>query len=139
MQAVQTLHAKAHPEVFRATLDAQLTTTFFAEVLAGEGNLVLVAEAEGAVIGYLWCQERLPEDSVYARAAHTAYINHVSVDPDHRRHGIGRALVEIAVAELKARNAVRIGVDFWSFNGPARSFFTRMGFCVQREVCSLSL
>jgi ribosomal protein S18 acetylase RimI-like enzyme len=139
MQGMQTLHAGAHPEVFKATLDSEPTTAFFTEVLSNDRNIVLVAETSDAIIGYLWCQERLPADSFYARTAHTAYINHLSVDPSHRRRGIGEALVERVMAELKERDVVRVGVDYWTFNRPARSFFASLGFTSRREVCSLNL
>ncbi len=139
MQSIQDLHAEAHPELFRPTLDPAATASFFADVLAKSSNLVLVAEVAGEAVGYVWCHEHLPVASFYRQAAHTAYINHISVASEHRGKGLGKALVEEVVAILKERGATRIGVDFWSFNDRARAFFTGLGFAVQREVASREL
>ncbi len=139
MQHVQDVHAAAHPEIFRATLAPDSTAKFFADVLAKGSNLVLVADVAGEAVGYVWCHEHLPVKSFYAQAAHAGYINHVSVAPEHRGKGLGKALVDEIVAILKERGATRIGVDFWSFNDRARAFFTNLGFAVQREVASRDL
>ncbi|WP_421725667.1 GNAT family N-acetyltransferase [Bauldia sp.] len=134
MQSIQTLHAEAHPEVFKPILDP-IPSAFFADLLSDPRNIVLMAEYDQAVVGYLWCQEHPPADSFYEVSAHTGYINHVAVDVARRRRGIGQALVEAAVAELESRGATRVGVDFWSFNAPARAFFAGLGFAAQRQVC----
>jgi ribosomal protein S18 acetylase RimI-like enzyme len=139
MQHVQAIHAESQPAIFKSVLDAGQTTTFFEEVLSHEFNVVLVAETDGEVAGYVWCQDRPPADSFYAHSAHVGYIDHVSIDPGHRRRGTGAALIAAVLKELKRRGATRVGVDFWSFNEPARSFFAKLGFSVQREVCSRDL
>lgn len=139
MQHVQDVHAEAHPEIFRATLDPEATAAYFADLLSNDHNVVFVAEKAGETAGYIWCQERIAQGSFYALPAHTGYIHHVSVTPGHRRHGIGNALIAAVLAELKGRGATRIAVDFWAFNDRARSFFAGAGFAVQRELCSRDL
>jgi len=139
MQSIQDLHAAAHPELFRPTLDPAATTSFFADVLADDRNLILVAESAGDAIGYIWCQERHGADSFYGLGAHTGYIHHIAVSAEQRRSGVGRRLIAEALARLTERGATRVGVDFWSFNHRARAFFTGLGFVVEREVASRSL
>ena len=139
MQSIQDLHADAHPEVFRPTLDSGGAADFFAGLLANDHHLLLVAESAGNTIGYVWCEERQSTDSFHRLGAHTGYIHHVAVMPDHRRAGVGRQLIAEAIAKLKKRGATRVGVDFWSFNDRARAFFTGLGFAVEREVASRNL
>ncbi len=139
MQHVQDVHAEAHPEVFQPVLDPGPAADFFAGVLTSDRNLVLVAEIDGDIAGYVWCEERERAETFYGKAAHTGYIHHISVTPEQRRAGIGKDLVANAVARLQDRGAVRVGVDFWSFNDRARAFFTGLGFAVQREVASRDL
>jgi ribosomal protein S18 acetylase RimI-like enzyme len=139
MQHVQDVHTEAHPEIFLAALDPEPAAKFFSGLLTNDRNLVLVAEADGNVVGYVWCEERESPDTFYGKAAHTGYIHHISVAPEQRRGGIGKQLIAEALADLKQRGATRIGVDFWSFNARARAFFTGLGFAVQREIASKDL
>ncbi len=139
MQFVQTAHAEAHPDLFVDALDAEASAALFARLLANSSNIILIAEAEGLRAGYLWCEDQGESRAFHRHPGHTGYIHHLSVDPAHRRHGHGRRLVESAVAALKARGATRVGVDYWSFNDRARTFFDAQGFAPQREVRSLEL
>ena len=133
-QYVQDIHNEAHPDMFRATLDTGAAAKRFADIMTKNNNLVLVAEEAGEVIGYVWCQESQPFEGFHTKAEHTGYIAEISVAPEQRHKGLGKALVERAVAILKERGVTRIGVEFWSFNAQARSFFSSLGFVVQREL-----
>jgi len=90
-------------------------------------------------MGYIWCEERTGNQGFHRKASHTAYIQHISVDPDHLRRGIGKALVDHALAELRVTGVESIGVDYWSFNQRARTFFFSLGFAPQREILSRRL
>ncbi len=139
MQFVQEAHVEAHPEVFLPTLDLEATTALLAKLLVGDWDLVLVAEIDGQVVGYIWCEERERTANFCRKPNHSGYIHHVAVAPEQRRSGIGRRLVTEALARLKEQGATRVGVDFWSFNDRARAFFTTLGFAVQREFASRDL
>ena len=133
-QQVQTLHAEAHPEVFLAVLDQEAAWSFFDKLRSNPHHLLLVADVSGEIVGYIWCEERLGNQDVHLKASHSGYIHHISVDPDHQRRGIGKALVERAVSELGARGAKSIKVDYWSFNERARTFFLNLGFAPVGEI-----
>jgi hypothetical protein len=66
MQHVQTLHAEAYPEIFRSVLDPESTSRFFADIVAQDRNIVLVASIDERTIGYVWCEERISAGSFYA-------------------------------------------------------------------------
>ena len=139
MQAVQSLHADAHPDLFDAKLDDGGAKAFFDRLLASPRNLDLVAEISRTVIAYVWCEELAGSQGFHRKDTRYAYIHHVSVDPNRLRRGIGKALVERAMGELKALGAVSVGVDYWTFNDRARAFFAALGFTSQREVLSKRL
>jgi ribosomal protein S18 acetylase RimI-like enzyme len=101
MQHVQTLHAEAYHEIFRRVLDPDSTARFFADTLTQDRNIVLVASIDERTIGYVWCEERVSAGSFYAHESHSGHIHHVSVSPSHRRRGVGKTLVDQALAELK--------------------------------------
>jgi ribosomal protein S18 acetylase RimI-like enzyme len=139
MQAVQSIHAEAHPDLFVAELDVEGAETFFERLLSSPRNLVLVAEVSGTVVGYVSCEERTGSLGFHRTDSHSAYIQHISVDPDRLRQGIGKALIERAAAEMRARGATSIGVDYWTFNNRARAFFASLGFDPQREILAKRL
>lgn len=57
------------------------------------GDVMLVAEAEGKVVGFQITQLHAPTK--------TGYLSDIAIHPDWRRHGIGSRLVEEAVAQLQ--------------------------------------
>ena len=88
--------------------------------------VVLVAEREGEVIGYTyagvegfdWMALRGPAGVIYD----------ILVDPAHRAHGVGRTLLEAAVAALEARGAPRAVLSTAEGNAAAQRLFARAGF-----------
>jgi ribosomal protein S18 acetylase RimI-like enzyme len=101
-------------------------TRFFAPG-AGRPEDVLVAESAGAVVGYLHLAPPTPVPS----NRHVLMIRGLVVDPARRGEGIGRRLVDAAVAEARARSARRITVRVLAPNTAARGLYETAGFVVE--------
>lgn len=56
------------------------------------------------------------------------HINNVAVHPSIRRLGVGRALVEAALAAAAKRRVTRAWLDVRSANVPARALYASLGF-----------
>ena len=84
------------------------------------GATIFVAERAGDVLGFLWLVERGAFD-------HNDYVRLIGVRPGERGHGIGRALMEFAEEQSRAR-----GRDLFllvsDFNTDAQRFYQRLGF-----------
>ncbi len=52
----------------------------------------------------------------------------IVVDPDHRRHGVGRMLLDATLEALKARGAPRVVLSTAERNLSAQRLFDRAGF-----------
>ena len=109
-------HLAALAEIEKACFHAPWSAAMLREEL-GKG-IFLVAEQDGAAVGYVGYQTVLDE----------GYITNVAVSPDCRRQGIGRALV----AALKAR-AAQAGLAFVTLearasNAPAIALYEGAGF-----------
>ena len=109
-------HLAALAEIEKACFHAPWSAAMLREEL-GKG-IFLVAEQDGAAVGYVGCQTVLDE----------GYITNVAVSPACRRQGIGRALV----AALKAR-AAQAGLAFVTLearasNAPAIALYEGAGF-----------
>ena len=83
--------------------------------------LVATAWDEGAIVGTL---------TVWSDGMNFAWLDDLVVHPDYRRRGIGTSLVRETLARLKPLGLHNIQL----FPIPGReSFFTRLGFEVQRD------
>lgn len=88
---------------------------------------VLVAEDDGVVAGYL----RLTHPTPFPSSRHVLLVSGIGVDPAHTRRGIGRALVEAAIAEARTRGMRRLTLHVLGPNAAARALYESCGFVVE--------
>ena len=87
---------------------------------------VLVADHEGKVIGYAYAAV---EGYDYMSLRGPAGLLHdVIVDPEHRRRGVGRLLLDATLAYLRSRGAPRVVLSTAVQNEPAQRLFASLGF-----------
>lgn len=110
------------------------------DLLEGHGPpayFVLVAERVGEKAGLAGFAE--VGERPYAEGCATspvAYLEGIWVDPDHRRSGVGAALVEAAVAWARGRGLREMGSDADLDNVVSHDFHRGSGFHeVGRAVC----
>ncbi len=84
------------------------------------GECFLVAEEDGDVRGYL-------DMSVHPWNL-TGWINHLTVDKDFRRQGIGTALITKAIAWARQHGLARVMLELQTKNYPAICFCQKNGF-----------
>jgi len=88
---------------------------------------VLVALVDDEVVGYV----RLGRATPLAASDHVLMIAGLAVDPALQRQGVGRALLEAAEAEARARGARRLTLRVLARNDGARRLYERAGFVVE--------
>lgn len=96
----------------------------------GDGNQpedFLVPELDGTVVGYLRLVQPIPIPST----AHVRQIQGLAVANSVRRRGIGRALLEEALAETRSQGATRLTLRVLSTNTGARRLYESLGFTVE--------
>lgn len=82
-----------------------------------------VAECEGQVIGIVIFNER----RIAGWARPSIYVQDLYVEPQHRRRGLGRALLAGVAGVARDRDAVYVELNVRSEN-PARQLYHRTGF-----------
>jgi ribosomal protein S18 acetylase RimI-like enzyme len=105
--------------------------TFFDERTAPEN--VLVAVVDGAIAGYV----KLGHATPVPASDHVLMVAGLAVGEEFRGRGVGRALLDGAVAEARARGARRLTLRVLAPNEPARRLYESAGFVVegvQREL-----
>ena len=99
---------------------------FFSRELGKPGVVLLVAEVEGVIAGYVYgsLEER---DWAKLLDAHGA-IHDVYVADTHRRGGVARALMQSAIAALEGQGASQVVLSSATPNTQAQALFASMGF-----------
>jgi ribosomal protein S18 acetylase RimI-like enzyme len=87
---------------------------------------VLVAERASTVVGYAYCGIE-GYDWMMLRGP-AGVLHDIVVDPEHRRAGVGVALLNAALAWLEEREAPRIVLNTANGNVAAQRFFEKAGF-----------
>ena len=96
------------------------------ERLRDQASCVLVAEAGADYVGYLL--GHIGEAQPIFKQRTYAVITDVFVDPELRRKGIGRRLVEEAVSFFKSREISHVRASVLVKNETARPFWQKLGF-----------
>jgi ribosomal protein S18 acetylase RimI-like enzyme len=100
--------------------------SYLGSQLGNPDIVVLVAEDGGEVLGYTFAGV---EGYDYMSLRGPAGVLHdIVVDPAHRGRGVGRALLDATLAELKTRGAPRVVLSTAERNEPAQRLFARAGF-----------
>lgn len=89
-------------------------------------KLVLVAQRDGTVVGYAFAG--LEGNDYMALRGPAGVLYDLIVDPEHRRQGIGKMLLDAALAELARRGAPRVVLFTAWENAGAQRLFEREGF-----------
>ena len=83
---------------------------------------IIVAEDDGAIVGRL----SIARDP-HPASGHVADLG-LLVAYDHRRRGIGRALMEAAEAWAQSVGVTKLELHVFPHNVPARMFYERLGY-----------
>lgn len=99
---------------------------FLASELERNEAVVLVAEQQGAVVGYAYAGLEGPDWMTLRGPAGVIYD--LVVDPERRHEGIGRLLLEQMLAALRERGAPRVLLSAATQNETAQRLFSSLGF-----------
>jgi len=100
--------------------------SFLGTQLEEPSIVILVAERGGEVIGYTYSGV---EGTDYMSLRGPAGVMYdIVVDPDHRKQGVGRLLVDATLEALKKKGAPRVVLSTAERNAAAQRLFDRAGF-----------
>ncbi len=92
-----------------------------------EPNIViLVAERDGAVIGYTYAG--VEGNDYMSLRGPAGVLYDIVVDPAHRGQGVGRMLLDATIEALKSRGAPRVVLSTAERNEVAQRLFAHAGF-----------
>jgi len=92
--------------------------------LAAPDGLFFVAVVDDAVVGTV----------LAGYDGHRGWLYAVAVHPQHRKQGLGKALVRFAEQALTARGCLKINLQIISDNASAAGFYESLGYAVEPRV-----
>jgi GNAT superfamily N-acetyltransferase len=125
---VQAVHAAALPWRFKSPGQDTFPPSEAAALIANPNNHAFIAEIAAEPAGYAYAEVIRRGETSFHYAYEMVYLHHISVRPEHRRRGVGQALLAAVRAAAKELGITFLAADVWSFNDGARSFFQRHGF-----------
>lgn len=99
---------------------------FLASQLDEPDSVILVAEADGAVVGYVFAA--LEGHDWMTLRGPAGLIHDLLVDPARRGAGVGRRLLEAAMTALAGRGAPQVVLSTAHHNTGAQRLFAAAGF-----------
>ncbi len=94
------------------------------DVIERDDCRTLVADAGSVAVGFITIE---PVD------AETVELTRLYVNPEYRGGGVGRALWEAALAEIRTRGIRAVLVNVFGDNLQGRRFYERLGFVLTEE------
>jgi GNAT superfamily N-acetyltransferase len=92
-----------------------------AEAIEGETSTVLVAERRGELLGFA----TVYLDLTSVRFGLRCWVEDLAVGPEHRSHGVGRALLDAAKQWARERGATHLELDSGEARTEAHRFYDR--------------
>jgi len=122
------MHRSALPDLFRVTEGPARDREYIADIIASENSVIMMAEIKGELVGAL--EARILEAPAIPIMVPRRYavVDNVVVKQEHRRLGIGRALMDQAHHWAKDRGVSQIELSVYEFNKPALSFYRKLGY-----------
>jgi len=87
--------------------------------IANPDRILLVAEKDGEIVGH--AQGRVNRGGY-------SWLSFMGVSPEHRRHGVGRALLNAFIEESRKSGCTKVSLDTAPSLKPAIKLYTEMGF-----------
>ena len=126
------------PDVIRvnlANLPEHYSESFYKDLLLSNPESFFVAELGSKVVGYIMCRVEFGFSSFGGLSiVKKGHIISIAVDKEHRRRGIGRALMEEALLGLRKRGCKEAYLEVRVSNTPAINLYSRLGFRVVKRI-----
>lgn len=125
-EQIAALHHAGRPDLFK-TEARHFTPEVFEARLTDPAHTMLIAEADGQVVGYAFAWVIPYRNHSTYIDFDSFYLDDICVLESHRRMGIGQKLFGRCVAEAKARHCKNVELGVWAFNKDAIAFYEACG------------
>jgi ribosomal-protein-alanine N-acetyltransferase len=122
-------------EINLKTLPEHYSDYFYESLLAELPEAFLVAEVERKLVGYIMCKIEYGFSNFkklgFVKKGH---VVSVAVLPENRKKGIGRALIEEAIAGVKLKKSDELYLEVRCSNTEAIRLYEKLGFVIKQRL-----
>lgn len=136
---VQSIHAEAHPEVFRRPERDATFKRYFEAIVRDPDQYLVFACVDGVEVGYIEYFLGARPETIFQLERRVAYIHSLVVAKGRRRTGCASLLIDHVKEQARHQDITHLGIDVWSFNHAARACFEKTGFKANKEFMWLDL
>ncbi len=120
-------------EINRVCLPENYSQFFYVDLYRRFPETFLVAEEDGKVVGYIMCRIEVGLGDIgFTGLRKKGHVVSVAVIPEHRKKGVGEALVSSAMESMKTYGAKQCYLEVRVSNDPAVNLYKKLGFEVTR-------
>ena len=123
---VGEVHHVIRPDIFRSGA-LKYDEKALEALLQDENKPIFVADEDGMVVGYCFCQIRQYAGSGVSTDRKELYIDDLCVDENRRGQHIGSALYDYAVCYAKEIGCAFLTLNVWCGNESAIKFYEHAG------------
>lgn len=137
---VQQLHVDMLPAVYKQVDDVTAVVEDFRSRILGQAAYrAYIVEVEGEPAGYACAEVRRRPEDAYHPGRDYIHVDAISVRPEYRQSGCGRALMDAVFDLARAEGMGRVSLDVMAFNTGAIAFYERLGFKMFKHTMDMQL
>lgn len=123
-------------KINRVCLPENYTDYFFVDLAKRFPETFIVAENQGEIVGYLMCRIEVGLSNFgLGGLVKKGHVVSIAVLPEHRRKGIGGAVVKESMGKMQAvYNAKQCYLEVRITNESAISMYKKLGFEITRTI-----
>ena len=125
LEQVLRVHHAGRPDLFRES-GKKYDEKALQEMLQCPENPIFVYEEDGAVLGYIMCQEHAISGSAL-KSVKTLYIDDLCVEEKARGKGVGKKLFQFVKEYAQENGFYNITLHVWEGNPGAKQFYESLG------------
>jgi len=127
LQQVSDINRKCLPENY--------TSFFFLDLYDRFPKTFIVAEENGQIVGYIMCRIETGMSQLrFLGITKKGHVISIAVTPEHRQHGVGRALLREAMRAMPLYGAKECYLEVRKSNVAAVKLYKRMDFRITRTM-----
>ena len=122
-------------QINTACLPENYTDIFFVDLYKRHPETFVVAEEDGKIVGYIMCRIEMGLSNFgLSGVVKKGHVVSVAVLPEHRRKGVGKALVIKALEGMRGYGAKQCYLEVRVTNQEAISLYKKLDFEVARTI-----
>ena len=122
-------------QINTACLPENYTDIFFVDLYRRYPETFVVAEEDGKIVGYIMCRIEMGLSNFgLSGMSKKGHVVSVAVLPEHRRKGVGKALVLRALDGMRGYGAKQCYLEVRVTNQEAISLYKKLDFDVARTI-----